>query len=430
MINDVVVWSNANVPLVSAEILLAKHVCRCVGNGSPMRRMCPKQDQGPQRTSYLKLFPASTPLEYVSIDILGPLPKTAHGNRFLLVMTDRFSKLTRTVPLRTTTALVTAKAFCEHWVFCYGPPRYVLSDNGPQFAAKFFQAVCRELGIEKVFSSAYHPQTNGQVERFNRTILNSLRGYLAERQGDWDEYTAALTFGYNCRIHTSLGLAPFELVLSRPPPPLSVETPESGNEDTPETVKMCLLQQLRNLLPVARERLAEAQGRYKRNYDRHVRPKNDSIPPDSWVYIRKETHNTEVNPKLDKQVEGPYQVCRNDGHTMLLRIGDDLVQVNSDRITPAPTPSKSGIVRQESASPLSKTPSGGSIAGPPQREDQEYVVDRIVGARQMPDGSLRCKIRWFGYQPNEDTWEPQENLPKTLVRRYHKKTGLPLPQRK
>jgi Integrase zinc binding domain len=54
-------------------------------------------------TSFLKLFPASGPLEYVSMDILGPLPKTDHGNRFLLVITDRFSKLTRMVPLRTIT---------------------------------------------------------------------------------------------------------------------------------------------------------------------------------------------------------------------------------------------------------------------------------------------------------------------------------------
>jgi transposase InsO family protein len=96
------------------------------------------------------------------------------------------------------------------------------TDNGPQFAAKFFQEVCRELGIEKALSSAYYPQTNGQVERFKRMIFNSLRGYLAGRQGDWDEYTAAITFGYNCCIHSPLGLAPFELVLSRPPPPLAV----------------------------------------------------------------------------------------------------------------------------------------------------------------------------------------------------------------
>jgi hypothetical protein len=176
------------------------------------------------------------------------------------------------------------------------------------------------------------------VERFNRTIVNSLRGYIAGQQGYWDEYTAAITFGYNCRIHSSLGIAPFELVLSRQPPPLAVETRESGNEDTPETVKLIFLQQFRELMPLTRERLAEAQGRYKRNYDRTVRPKNDGIPKYSWVYVRKEVHAAGTNPKLDDQVQGPFQVALNDGHTLLLRIRDDIARVNSDRITAAPTP--------------------------------------------------------------------------------------------
>jgi transposase InsO family protein len=173
----------------------------------------------------MKLVPENEPLEFVAIDILGPLPKTAHGNRFLLVISDRFSKLTRTVPMRTNTALAVAKAFCDHWVFAYGPPRFLLSDNGTQFTAKLFVEVCRELGIAKVFTTAYHPQTNGQVERFNRTILNALRTYVAKSQSDWDEYTSAITFGSNSRIHASLGFAPFELILSRPPPSLALEQP-------------------------------------------------------------------------------------------------------------------------------------------------------------------------------------------------------------
>jgi transposase InsO family protein len=154
------------------------------------------------KANTLPEFPASGPLEYVSMDILGPLPKTDHGNRFLLVITDRFSKLTRTVPLRTITALVDAKAFCENWVFAYGAPRYVLTDNGTQFNAKFFLALCRELGIEKLFKTAYHPQTKGEVERYNITIVNALRGYVSELQNTWDEYTSAITFGYKCRIHS------------------------------------------------------------------------------------------------------------------------------------------------------------------------------------------------------------------------------------
>jgi transposase InsO family protein len=106
--------------------------------------------------------------------------------------------------MRTTTALAVAKAFCDHWGFAYGPPRFLISDNGTHFTAKLFVEVCRELGISKIFTTAYHPQTNGQVERFNRTILNALRTYVAKSQLYWDEYTSAITFGYNSWIHASL----------------------------------------------------------------------------------------------------------------------------------------------------------------------------------------------------------------------------------
>jgi transposase InsO family protein len=143
------------------------------------------------------------------MDILGPLPRAKHGNRFLLVISDRYSKVTNTVPLRTVIALSVARAFCDHWAYVYGPPVSLLTDNGPQFTAKFFQAVCGELGIQKFFTTAYHSQTNGQVERYNRTILASLRGYIAARQDDWDDFTSAVTFAYNCRVHSSLCMPPF-----------------------------------------------------------------------------------------------------------------------------------------------------------------------------------------------------------------------------
>jgi transposase InsO family protein len=188
--------------------------------------------------SFLKFFPASGPLEFVAMDILGPLQKTEHGNRFLLVISDRFSEITRSVPLRTITALGVAKSFCDAWVFSYGPPRYLFTDNGTQFKANVFLVVCRELGIAKIFTTAYHPQTIGQVERFNRTIINSLRGYVERWQNDWDEYTSAITFGYNCRVHSSLNLAPFELILSRPPPELSVGPSEAELQDTPASAKL------------------------------------------------------------------------------------------------------------------------------------------------------------------------------------------------
>jgi hypothetical protein len=180
-------------------------------------------------------------------------------------------------------------------------------------------------------------------------------------------------------------------------------------------VKQRFIRQLRDLVPLAKQRLAEAQARYKRNYDRGVRQKNDSIEKDSWVYLRKEVHDAGTNPKLDDQVEGPFQVALNDGHTLVLRDGDDLMRVNSDRVTPAPTPAVQ-TDRQDARQ-------GDAPAG----EEPEYVMERIVGARQQADGSLLYRIRWHGYSKDDDTWEPREHLPEAVVRKYHRKTGLPVP---
>jgi hypothetical protein len=141
-------------------------------------------------------------------------------------------------------------------------PRYLLTENGTQFNAKFFLSVCRELGIAKVFTTAYHPQTNGQVERFNRTIINSLRDYVERRQTDWDEYTSAITFGYNCRVHSSLKLAPLELILSRPPHTLSVGPSEAEVLDMPASAKLRFITRVKELVPLAQTRLAEAQAQY------------------------------------------------------------------------------------------------------------------------------------------------------------------------
>ncbi|MBR7801843.1 transposase, partial [Undibacterium sp. FT137W] len=93
-----------------------------------------------------------------------------------------------------------------------GPPDSVLTDNGPQFASLFFQGVCDLMGIKNLFTTTYHPQTNGQVERFNRTLVDMLRHYVEEHQEDWDELLAVLTLAYNSRVHRTTGVAPLDFV--------------------------------------------------------------------------------------------------------------------------------------------------------------------------------------------------------------------------
>ena len=200
-------------PHLAADVAAMVRGCRtCTMNRVKLRK----------HLNRLRLFPATRPLESLAIHILGPLPKMKTGKPFLLVITDRFSNLTQVVALQTIMAYTVAVAFCESWVFKYGIPRTLLSDNGPHFNAKFFHSTCRVLGITNLYTSAYHPQTNGKVERYNRTRASMLRNYAGEHQSDWDVYVGPLRYAYNSHVHRTTHTTPFQLVPSRPPPEFSL----------------------------------------------------------------------------------------------------------------------------------------------------------------------------------------------------------------
>ena len=300
-----------------------------------------------KKASKMKLFPAKAPLEYVSIDILGELPRTQRGNRYLLVITDRFSKLTRTVPLKRITAAVVAEAFTKHWAFVYGPPVYLLSDNGSQFLSKFFLAVCRLLRVSNVFTTAYHPQTNGQVERFNRTISSALRHYLADNQRDWDLFTDALTFGYNSTVNRMTGLKPFELVLTRSPLALSLQNRPTldSHTGTLTQYKTQYLRWLKALMSTASDTLKKGQDRYKRDYDAKVREPTPEYKVGDKVLVERETplranektSQDRVNNKLAPLCEGPFEVVEADSHTVtVIRDNGLRERLSKDRVTQFP----------------------------------------------------------------------------------------------
>ena len=223
----------------------------------------------------MKLFPATGPREFLAMDLLGPLPRSHQGNEYALVITDRFTKLCRSVTLRNTKAVTVATVFLDLRVYAYGAPSYVLTDNGPQFAAKLFEAVCTMIGIKHVLTTAYHPQTNGQVERFNKTLAARLRHYVAEHQKDWDEFVQPLTYANNMQVHRSTGTTPFDLVLSRHPSGIFTESvgplPDgTANAGSPAAVKRNTQNHLRYTLSRAKVKLIGAQQSSKHGFDRRV----------------------------------------------------------------------------------------------------------------------------------------------------------------
>jgi len=151
-------------------------------------------------------------------------------------------------------------------VLDYGPSATVLSDNGPQFRSAFFQEVFSLFSISNRYCTTYHPQTNGQMERYNRTIMGQLRTYVEDHQDRWGELVSMLTLAYNSRPQQSTGVAPLEFVTPERVRSLSVKrmvgspTPAEtyGN---PWAIREVIRARLRNLIHKIRRSLTLAQRR-------------------------------------------------------------------------------------------------------------------------------------------------------------------------
>lgn len=147
------------------------------------------------------------------LDLLGPFPMTGNGNRFLFIIVDRFTKLTPVVPIGHEDAETVVSAFLDTWIASDGSPETLLTDNGPQLTWVHFRAVCEMLRILHIRSTKYHPQSQGQVESYDRTIVAQVRTYVEDNQKRWDELVSVLTVAYNTRPQQSTVVAPFEFVI-------------------------------------------------------------------------------------------------------------------------------------------------------------------------------------------------------------------------
>jgi transposase InsO family protein len=373
-----------------------------------------------KRTTRLKLFPPSEPLQQVGIDLLGPLPRTRRGHRYLLVMTDRFSKVTRAVPLRSVLAAEVAAAFVDTWVTSYGVPLFLLSDNGRQFSAKFFQTICQRLGVHQLFTSAYSPSTNGQTERFNSTLLEAMTHYILDHQDNWDQLAGVCTLAYNTTPHSSTGYAPFELVV----PAAAKGRVLLRQDDDPFPMpalskadyRSTLLQYVDAVGQAARERLEQSQVRYKAAHDAHVRLRNQSIRVGDWVYIKTESTQVGRTPKLEFPAVGPFEVIGTESapHTFIVRTSSGRETVSGNRVTKAPV---AGDLR----APLDlwATPTG---PGRGERDElTEFVVDRVISHHVDDAGQPMVRVRWHGFEADDDTWEPAAEVPRHFLARYAKR---------
>ena len=149
----------------------------------------------------------------MAADILGPVTLARKSKaRYILVMSDLFTKYAVTVALQDMTAAKVANAIIDEWIMKFGAPDVIHTDQGSNFNSELMHDI---FMIEKTRTTPYHPQGNGQVERFNRVIADTLSKYCAEKPQEWDVYLPYITFVYNTTVHRTIGATPYSMIFGR-----------------------------------------------------------------------------------------------------------------------------------------------------------------------------------------------------------------------
>ncbi|XP_027166062.1 uncharacterized protein LOC113766031 [Coffea eugenioides] len=164
-----------------------------------------------QPSNFMVPITSPWPFEQWGTDIIGPFPKAVGGYTFLVTAVDYFTKWVEAEPLRNITGLAVQKFFWKCIICRFGIPQIIISDNGRHFAENPFKTWCENLGIKQHFTSVGHPQTNGQAENFNRTLLHGHKTRLHQTGSSWVEELPSVLWSYRTTPRSSTKETPFSL---------------------------------------------------------------------------------------------------------------------------------------------------------------------------------------------------------------------------
>ncbi|KAD3639978.1 hypothetical protein E3N88_29201 [Mikania micrantha] len=241
---------------------VARYVSRCL--------TCQQVKNEHQRASGL-LQPLDIPLwkwEDISMDLVIGLPKTFKKNNVIWVIVDRLSKSAHFLPIQQEFSISKlSDVFTKEIVKLHGTPVSIMSDRDPRSTSHFWKGLQAAWGTKLKFSTAFHPQTDGQSERTIQTLEDMLRACALEWTGNWDGYLCLIEFAYNNSWQASIGIAPFELLYGRKcRAPVCWEQVGEKIIEGPELVQITT-----EKVTIAREKFKEAQSRQKSYADRHRR---------------------------------------------------------------------------------------------------------------------------------------------------------------
>ena len=239
------------------------------------------------------------------MDFHGPItPTSRRGNRYIISLTDVLSKFVIAKAVKDCSATTTVNFLTDDVILKYGTPTCILTDNGTHFTAQMTNDLFNKLGGTHLYTTAYHPQTNGQIERFNATMDGKIASLCNERRTDWDEVLQFVTFNYNTSIHATTKITPFEMMHGRQAT-LPFDQQQALITLTQDVEHGKKLQNyLEKLVDEARKNIQQAQQQYKSRYDQHRQEL--SLKINDLILIK--TRN--MRSKFDVRYEGPFQVTK------------------------------------------------------------------------------------------------------------------------
>ncbi|UYV84144.1 K02A2.6-like, partial [Cordylochernes scorpioides] len=268
--------------------------------------------KGPKTRSRarLKTYNVGAPVERIAIDIMGPLPRSDKGNRYILVAMDYFTKWPEAFPLADQEAETVAETLISQFFSRFGVPMQIHTDQGRNFESRLFAQMCKLLGSHKTRTTPLHPQSDGMVERFNRTLASQLSLFVAQNQRDWDSQLPILLMAYRSSVHETTGYSPAKMLFGRElklPCDLIFGCPNSIGEGSNEFVDR-LHSRLEKVHRWAREKLEIASEAMKVRYDTHAC--GNDLQEGGLVWLYNPKRKKSFSPKLQKSWEGPFRIVK------------------------------------------------------------------------------------------------------------------------
>ena len=346
------------------------------------------------------------PWQTMGVDLVTGLPRV-NGYDAIAVYIDHYSKQVHAIP---TTSEVDADGMADiHYreIFrLHGIPTKIVSDRGPQFAARLMKALYQRLGITHALTTAYHPQSNGQTERANQEVERHLRLFTNSRQDDWVKYLPTAEFVLNSRRHSAHQMAPFEIMYGYCP---DFTVPVGPPTKFPALDTR--LEHLRESRKEAEAALREEKRAMKEAFEKGKMTPHTFTPGQKVWLSSKDISLTSASRKLAVRQLGPYTVAERTGELTY-------------RLILPQTMRQHPVFHVDRLSPWEGNDVHGLQPPPPdpiQVEDAlEYKVEQILDSRKYRN-QLQYLIKWQGYDQGHNSWEPATNLThcSDLIKAFH-----------